>query len=373
MSGTAYGTDVNFTSGGLLSSTAYEEGDLLPHLDQDDSNPDIIKDEFDGGFSSLDAMLQWAIGHSDPAKLKETAEVQQRLSPSELKRRQAEIKELMEKVKMPSDAELMKIAINDLNNSSISLEDRHRALQELLELVEPIDNANDLGKLGGLLAIKQELYNSDPDIRTIAAWILGKASQNNPVVQQQVLELGVLSKLMKMVKSNFVEEATKALYVVSALIGNNLASQELFYAEAGDLMIQDILRNASIDIRLQRKALLLLTDLAECQLENVDKAEQPFFSNQNLLKSVVDLTASIDLDLKEKALVAIKRLLELKTTEALVFKEFCALGDALNRMRQFLDDLMVDEYQRDHAMDVESLRKEVEYIFHRKLASADMS
>ena len=50
--------------------------------------------------------------------------------------------ELMEKLKMPSDADLMKIAITDLNNSSISLEDRQRALQELLVLVEPIDNAN---------------------------------------------------------------------------------------------------------------------------------------------------------------------------------------------------------------------------------------
>lgn len=43
---------------------------------------------------------------------------------------------------MPSDAKLMQIAIDDLKNSSLSLEDRHRALQELLVLVEPIDNAN---------------------------------------------------------------------------------------------------------------------------------------------------------------------------------------------------------------------------------------
>ena len=48
----------------------------------------------------------------------------------------------MEKLKMPSDAQLMQIALDDLNNSSVSLEDRHRALQELLILVEPIDNAN---------------------------------------------------------------------------------------------------------------------------------------------------------------------------------------------------------------------------------------
>lgn len=48
----------------------------------------------------------------------------------------------MEKHKLPSDAQLMQIAIDDLKNSSVSLEDRFRALYELLELVEPIDNAN---------------------------------------------------------------------------------------------------------------------------------------------------------------------------------------------------------------------------------------
>lgn len=42
---------------------------------------------------------------------------------------------------MPSDAQLMQIAIDDLNNSSLASEVRHRALQELLILVEPIDNA----------------------------------------------------------------------------------------------------------------------------------------------------------------------------------------------------------------------------------------
>ncbi len=48
----------------------------------------------------------------------------------------------MDRLKMPSDAELMTIAIADLQNSSLSAEDRERALQELLVLVEPIDNAN---------------------------------------------------------------------------------------------------------------------------------------------------------------------------------------------------------------------------------------
>lgn len=60
--------------------------------------------------------------------------------------------------------------------------------------------------------------------------------------------------------------------------------------------------DASIDIRLRRKAVFLLGDLAECQLENMDKDELPFFSNRVFLKSVVDLTSSADLDLQEKVL-----------------------------------------------------------------------
>lgn len=44
----------------------------------------------------------------------------------------------------------------------------------------------------------------------------------------------------------------------------------------------------------------LVGDLTECQLENLDKAELPFFSNRFFLKSVVDLMASDDLDLQEK-------------------------------------------------------------------------
>ena len=66
-----------------------------------------------------------------------------------------------------------------------------------------------------------------------------------------------------------------------------------------------------------------------------------------------------------QALTAIKNLLRLKTTEALVFKDFCGLDAALERMRQRLQDLM--EYQRDYAMDVESLLNEVQLIFQRKL------
>jgi len=63
------------------------------------------------------------------------------------------------------------------------------------------------------------------------------------------------------------------------------------------------LSNTSLDVRLRRKAVRLLADLAAYQLENVDREEQPFFNDQDLLKAVVDLTTSTDLDLQEKVIV----------------------------------------------------------------------
>lgn len=68
-----------------------------------------------------------------------------------------------------------------------------------------------------------------------------------------------------------------------------------------------------------------------------------------------------------QALYAIRNLLLLRSTEGLVFKDFCKLDLLLERMRQQLQQLMVDENHREYAMDVESLRQEVQQTFIQKL------
>ncbi|CAH8268311.1 unnamed protein product [Arabidopsis lyrata] len=351
------------SSGGIVWSTARDEAELV-----EDSGVVIgEQDQIDGGFSSLDGMLHWAIGHSDPATLKEAAKDAEKMSLDELQKRQLELKELVEKLKMPSDANLMQIAIDDLKNSSLSLEDRHRALQELLILVEPIDNANDLSKSGGLRVVAGELNHDDTEVRKLAAWVLGKASQNNPFVQEQVLELGALTTLIKMVNSSSDEEAVKALFAVSALIRNNIAGQDMFYAAHGYIMLKDVMSNGSLDIKLRRKAVFLVGDLAESQLQNTGKDELPIFKDRFFLKSVVDLIVVLDLDLQEKALTAIQTLLQLKSIEPQILKEFCGLEETLERMKLQLEESMADEYKRDYAADVESIRGEVELIFRQKL------
>ncbi|KAJ1695070.1 hypothetical protein LUZ63_011768 [Rhynchospora breviuscula] len=335
-------------------------------------------DEFTGGFSTLDSMLQWAIGHSDPAKLKEKADYTEKLSPEEILSKQSEIKELMEKLKMPSDAELMKIAIADLNNSSSSTQERLHALNELLVLVEPIDNALDMDKLGGLEAVIKELEDIESEIRTASAWVLGKASQNNAVVQDQVLGYGALTRLMKMVHSSYTEEAVKAFYAISALIRNNERGQDLFYLEGGDVLLQDMLTNSSIDIRLQKKVVFLVADLADYQATRSanDKNNNHMFSllsDRVFLKSVVDLSVKRDLDLQEKVLMAVRSLLHLAPTKARDLKEFCGLDQVLERMRVQLEDLASDEDVGDFARDLETLWREVQSLFHQKLDQATRS
>lgn len=48
------------------------------------------------------------------------------------------------------------------------------------------EDVADLDKLGGLLPIIAELERPEEELRMTAAWVLGKACQNNLIVQKQV-------------------------------------------------------------------------------------------------------------------------------------------------------------------------------------------
>ncbi|XP_071706395.1 hsp70 nucleotide exchange factor FES1 [Rutidosis leptorrhynchoides] len=350
-------------SGGLLSSSG--EGHVVGNPETDESLND--HDELDGGFPSLEGMLQWAIGHSDPAKLELKAHDAKKLSTDELQKRQKELQELVEKLETPSDAKLMRIAIDNLNNPFLSWEDRHRTLGELSMLVEDIENAIYLHKMGGLSVVLKDLNNSDHWIRMTSVSIVAKASQNNPIVQNQVVNLGALPKLMMMVKSDFDPEAIKALHAVSAVIRNNEIGIKLFNTEGGEKLLQGILSNATADVRLHKRSVSLIADLAEYQLDNSSKLQIPFFRNCALVRLVIDLTPDNDLDLQEKVLLAVKNLLMLKSTEHLIVDGFCGLEGALVRMRKQLQPFILDEDVYEYATEVERLCKEVNSIYNEKL------
>lgn len=160
------------------------------------------------------------------------------------------------------------------------------------------------------------------------------------------------------------DEAAKALYAISSLIKNNVNGQEAFHSENGSAMLQHILVSNNIDVRLQKKAVFLVTDLADFQL-NSGIAQLPFLSDRLFLKSIVDMLSRFDLDLHEKVLLAIKSLLKLSSTDVEDF-EFYDLDSVLLRLGVQLEDLTPED-QKEFAVEVDALRREVQTLFQQKL------
>jgi hsp70-interacting protein len=86
----------------------------------------------------------------------------------------------------PSDAELMVNCMDAINSAGTTLDDKLIAFDNLEQLVETIDNANNLKALGLWTPLVQLLKNEEPELRRMAAWCIGTAVQNNPTAQEGV-------------------------------------------------------------------------------------------------------------------------------------------------------------------------------------------
>ncbi|KAH7422394.1 hypothetical protein KP509_12G006600 [Ceratopteris richardii] len=256
----------------------------------------------------------------------------------------------------------MMIAIRDLKNASCSFDDRQRALKELLELVEPIYNSNDLHKLGGLVVVVRELDRPEQELRILAAWVLGKASQNNELVQRQLLELDVIPRLMEMVRSRSTEEAVKALYALSAVVRNHPMGQERFYLLDGQSLLEDLMRDTGADVRLHRKSLFLVADLAEQQKEFFDVLSK-YEPSKSYLMAVVSLLNTDDLDTQEKALMAIHSLGVTTDTVYNLLKQECDVQSVLLKLQLELDTLWQSDSNNDFVRDLHLLCQKVRSIF----------
>lgn len=65
------------------------------------------------------------------------------------------------------------------------------------------------------------------------------------------------------------------------------------------VLLQHILSSASTNVRVQKKVVFSVTDLADFEL-NSGKSQVPFLSYHLFIKSVIDMISKSDLDLQEK-------------------------------------------------------------------------
>jgi hsp70-interacting protein len=139
---------------------------------------------------NLNELLKWSIENSDP----DAAEQQ----PSGRSLNEETLAALLKGG--PSDAELMQAALANITSTDpeITTESKLIAFDNLEQLVESLDNANLLSKLGLWTPLIELLGHDDPQFRLMAAWCLGTAVQNNEQSQERLVALGGVEKLTAM-------------------------------------------------------------------------------------------------------------------------------------------------------------------------------
>ncbi|KAH6652216.1 nucleotide exchange factor Fes1-domain-containing protein [Truncatella angustata] len=101
----------------------------------------------------------------------------------------------------PSDADLMIAAMHNITSTDpeVTLESKIIAFDNLEQLIESLDNANLLSKVGLWTPLLELLGHDEREIRRYAAWVVGTAVQNNAPSQERLVALGGVEKLVAMV------------------------------------------------------------------------------------------------------------------------------------------------------------------------------
>lgn len=136
----------------------------------------------------------------------------------------------------PSDADLMRqsmAVITAKDDPEVTLEHRLTAFDNLEQLIESLDNANNLGPLGLWAPLLSSLSDAEPDVRRYAAWVAGTAVQNNETSQERLLAMGGLPRLVALATAAAEREDVrrKAVYALSSATRNYQPAMDVVAAE----------------------------------------------------------------------------------------------------------------------------------------------
>ncbi|KAJ3044106.1 hsp70 nucleotide exchange factor fes1 [Rhizophlyctis rosea] len=173
------------------------------------------------------------------------------------------------------DAIRMRECVQTIQDETVGLDDRVTAFDELEELVESLDNANDLRPLNLWAPILAVLTSSPHDkLRLYAAWVLGTAVQNNSKAQKDFLETSCLPPVIdRLTTDPSPEVRAKILYCLSGCLSN----PEIFNAFAqnnGFAALSSVFRDG--DSTVVRKGLHVWMILVGCGVseEGADSADR---------------------------------------------------------------------------------------------------
>ncbi|KIY44870.1 Fes1-domain-containing protein [Fistulina hepatica ATCC 64428] len=165
------------------------------------------------------------------------------------------------------DSELMKEDMGVAMDASKDEDERVDALDHLEMLVEQIDNANNMQKLGLWTPLHSLLTvsHSTARIKLQALWAIGTALQNNPAAQDAYMTLNPASTLFTFLSPSSPDSTpklrSKVIYTLSGLLKHNAFAVRTLDDEGGLgwITFGDALQDPDITVR--RKTVFLLNTL----------------------------------------------------------------------------------------------------------------
>lgn len=166
-----------------------------------------------GRDQNLSNILKWGIENSNPTTDDQPAQPSRPLNSEALSALFGG----------PSDADLMKESMAAIQSPEVDLENKLIAFDNLEQLIESVDNANNLAPLELWTPLISLLSSEEVELRRMAAWCVGTAVQNNTSSQQKALTGGAMPVLVKMAMGKEGQadgERRKARYAISSLSRN---------------------------------------------------------------------------------------------------------------------------------------------------------
>ncbi|KAJ4302249.1 hsp70 nucleotide exchange factor fes1 [Collariella sp. IMI 366227] len=141
----------------------------------------------------------------------------------------------------PSDADLMRAAIEVITDSTTDLDNKLIAFDNFEQLIENLDNANNLEPLSLWTPLLSLLSHDERELRRMAAWCVGTAVQNNVKSQERLLAMGGVPMLVGLATKEGEDEKVrrKAIYALSSAVRN--------YQPAMDVAVEELRKGAEVD------------------------------------------------------------------------------------------------------------------------------
>eukprot|EP00039_Didymoeca_costata_P001143 m.50135 g.50135 ORF g.50135 m.50135 type:complete len:349 (-) comp10648_c0_seq1:114-1160(-) len=191
--------------------------------------------------NSLQALFQWASQHgthsSEPGEQPELTEEQKEKQEFLGKVLKSLTEDVVVRMKNNVDA----LQLDD--DSEDAADKKVDALEDLVEMVEDLNWAQDFGKMGGLHLCSHALRSKHVVVQTAAAECIATTVQNDNSLQNMANDAGILRQVVNLLRNASQDEQlrVKLLRALSCLVTSNVAMGQVFDNLEGGTLIASLL------------------------------------------------------------------------------------------------------------------------------------